>query len=671
MAKRVVALLSAAGLVIAGATVAAASPASAAVSGLVRVDQVGYLPTETKQAYLMTTGPVRGATFMVVSSSGATVLTGTVGGTSRGAWNQKYPDVYPISFSTVTKPGTYRITVSGGASGTSPTFTIADAKHLYRKAIADGVAFFQVQRDGPDVVPGQTNRRPAHLHDASASVYAIPHFEPDSDTIIEADLKKLGGPVNVLGGWYDAGDYLKFTHTTAYGDVVLFAAERALGQTAPSTLDSEAHFGEAWLDRMWDQATKTLYFQVGIGSGNAAGSFTGDHDLWRLPQADDGNTDPANRYAAAHRPVFRAADPGKKISPNLVGRTAAAFALAAQVDADSRPARAADEYRAAVSLYAMADTASPPHPLVTALPNAFYPESTWRDDMELGAAEIALAAQQLGHNAAPYLADAARFAKAYIAKETGDTFNLYDTSALAHADLIKALALAGNPTVAVTPAALVADLKRQVQTGAARAAADIFHAGGVYSDFDVDSHTFGLLATQALYKQASRVASAVLASPKGGSAPLSGVGSAVLASPKGGSAPLSGDASFDTFATEQRDWVFGANAWGSSFMVGEGTTYPRCMQHQVDNLATSGRAVGAVVNGPNDPGQFDATGLGDYQDGMVRCPAHGSDPFNAFTTPTTRYVDDVRAWQTAEPALDMTGSAVLGLALQQSLDGAP
>jgi hypothetical protein len=93
------------------------------------------------------------------------------------------------------------------------------------------------------------------------------------------------------------------------------------------------------------------------------------------------------------------------------------------------------------------------------------------------------------------------------------------------------------------------------------------------------------------------------------------------------------------------------------------------MQHQVDNLATSGRAVGAVVNGPNDPSQFDATGLGDYQDGMVKCPANGSDRYNAFTTPTTRYVDDVRAWQTAEPALDMTGSAVLGLALQQSLAG--
>jgi len=265
------------------------------------------------------------------------------------------------------------------------------------------------------------------------------------------------------GGWYDAGDYLKFTHTTAYGDIVLYAAERALGGASPSTLDSEAHFGTKWLSQMWDQRTKT-------------------------------------------------------------------------------------------SLYAMADLN--PGQLVTALPYAFYPEDTWRDDMELGATELALAAQALHKNATPYLTDAANFAKGYIASDGGDTFNLYDTSALAHADLTKALAAAGNPSVAVTKAQLVADLKHQVQTGATRAATDIFHAGGVYGDFDVDSHTFGLLATQALYKQAS------------------------------------GDASFDGFATQQRNWLFGANAWGASFMVGEGTSYPKCMQHQISNIAHSS-AVGA------------------------------------------------------------------------------
>jgi endoglucanase len=183
--------------------------------------------------------------------------------------------------------------------------------------------------------------------------------------------------------------------------------------------------------------------------------------------------------------------------------------------------------------------------------------------------------------------------------------------------------------VAISKGALVADLKRQVKTGADRAAADVFHAGGVYDDFDVDSHTFGLLTTEALYKTAS------------------------------------GDDSFDTFATQQRDWLFGGNAWGVSFMVGEGTTFPACMQHQVDNISP-GRAIGAVVNGPNNVSNFE-DGLGDYQDGMVPCPANGADPYDQFSTVDSRFVDDVRSWQTDEPALDMTGSAILGLALQRRL----
>jgi len=627
--KRAIAILGSAGLVLAGAAFVQSAPASAAVPGLVRVDQVGYLPTEVKQAYLMTTGAVANADFSVLDAHGHKVFTGTVGHTSRGAWNARYTAVYPITFSGVTAPGTYHIVVSGGASGSSPSFTVADAGALYGKAVADGVSFFQVQRDGPDVIKGALDRKPSHLNDASASVYAIPNFQEDSDVITDAKLTKIGGPVNVLGGWFDAGDYLKFTHTTAYGDVLLFASERALGAAAPSTLDNEAHFGERWLDQVWDQKTRTLYFQVGIGSGNDAGTFTGDHDIWRLPENDDHDTDPTNRYAAAHRPVFRANKPGGKISPNLVGRVSAAFALAAQVDADSNPAQAAREYQSAVSLYAQAETVNPPNPLLTALPNAFYPEATWHDDMELGATEIALAAQALGHDDLPYLTDAAKFAKGYLASETADTLNLYDTSALAHADLIRALAAGGNPTVAVTPATLIADLKRQLQSAATKATADPFHAGGDYNNFDVDSHTFGLMATEALYKEASR------------------------------------DASFDGFATQQRDWLFGANAWGTSFMVGEGSTYPQCMQHQVSNLAHSS-AVGAVVNGPNDITQFDG-GLGDFQDGMVICPADQKDAFAQFSTTTSEYVDDVRSWQAVEPALDMTGSAILGLSLQQSL----
>src|SRR2546423_11081327 len=242
--KRAIAILGSAGLVLAGAAFVQSAPASAAVPGLIRGDQVGYLPTEVKQAYLMTTGAVVNADFSVLDAHGHKVFTGTVGHTSRGAWNARYTAVYPITFSGVTAPGTYHIVVSGDASGSSPSFTVADAGALSGKAGADGVPFFQVQRDGPDVIKGALDRKPSHLNDASGSVYAIPNFQEDSDVITDAKLTKIGGPDNVLGGWFDAGGYPKFTPTTAHGHGLLFASPRAPRAPPPPPLGHEGRFGQ-------------------------------------------------------------------------------------------------------------------------------------------------------------------------------------------------------------------------------------------------------------------------------------------------------------------------------------------------------------------------------------------------------------------------------------------
>ena len=91
-------------------------------------------------------------------------------------------------------------------------------------------------------------------------------------------MHRIGGPVDVEGGWFDAGDYLKFTFTAAYADGLLYAAARALGSRAPASLLSEARYGTRWLNEMWHPRTRTLYLQVGIGSGNET-TFFGDHDL--------------------------------------------------------------------------------------------------------------------------------------------------------------------------------------------------------------------------------------------------------------------------------------------------------------------------------------------------------------------------------------------------------
>ena len=159
------------------------------------------------------------------------------------------------------------------------------------------------------------------------------------------------------------------------------------------TFAAEAAFGVRWLLRMWDDRTRTLYYQVGIGEGND--QTLGDHDIWRLPQADDtyGGTGRATRYIR-HRPVFRAGPAGSPVSPNLAGRDAAAFGLCFQVFRRHDPALAARCLRSGEHIFALADTA--PGRLLTVIPFDFYPETEWRDDLELGATELAIATAQ-GH----------------------------------------------------------------------------------------------------------------------------------------------------------------------------------------------------------------------------------------------------------------------------------
>jgi endoglucanase len=614
-------------------------PATAGPAAAVRVDSVGFSPNEVKRAYLMTNREVSGETFTVVDAHGAPAFSGTVGSRSRGRWSSSYPAVYPLRFTGLRTAGTYTIHVSGTRTATSQPFRIESARALNLGVVRNGVSFFHTQRDGTTQVAGPLHRRPSHLHDAHAAVYRSPHFaHPNRSDLIRGGLHRVSGrrTIDAAGGWFDAGDYLKFTHTAAYADIDLLASERALGRDAPAALRREARQGEKWLSKMWRQRTRTLYLQVGIGSGDRSGSYYGDHDLWRLPQADDRDGGSRDRFAAAHRPVFRAAAPGHPISPNLAGRVSAAFALAAQSDAAHHRPRARRELHAAHTVYRMAATRHPPHPLVTAAPVEYYPEDSWHDDMALGGAEIALADRALGRSARQDTAAAAHWASAYLRHDTSsETFNLYDTSALAEADLVTALRRKGaHRAVDVTTRALIDDLHRQISGAAHRSARDPFAAGGFYDEFDVDSHTFGLIATVEMYDAVTH------------------------------------GTAFRGFATAQRDWLFGANAWGASFMVGAGANFPHCMQHQVANLSgtTDGTApldVGAVVNGPNGADNFE-DGLGGFQDGMVHCSA-GSSTLPHFDARGSRYVDDVRSWQTDEPALDMTGAAIIAAATQLHL----
>jgi endoglucanase len=647
------------------ATVGVQVAKTASAASQLRVDQAGYPATAVKVAYLMLPARASRVSFSVLGAHGVVYRGKSTDDV--GSWNTRYRAVYVLDFTALRRPGTYRIRVG---SVTSTAFPIASGKALYTPLVGNGVRYFTSQRDGADVDPAVLSRKPANLTDTSASVYAAPDYDANDNLV--GGFTKIGGPVDVSGGWFDAGGgYEKFGYTASYADALMLIAARGLGgrsatapdATAPGTtaLRSEAEFGLNWMRKLWNPATKTMSIQVGIGNGNA--KIDGDYDFWFLPQAEDklGAKPGSAAYYVEYRPVFEAAAPGKRVSPELAGRYAADYALGAQL---TRGTSARRLLALARSVYAMAKTTNV-GALVTAYPHDYYPGTEWKSAMLWGAAEIALADEHVGASRPVLtrdLAAAASWARAYLAQghpAGGDTLNLYDNGAIAEAELLRALHSApshsapshgapshgapshGAPShgapghgapgqraaalSAISPGSLLADLAAQLRLGESEAAGDPFGLGTALGSSDAAPHAFGLYVTDALYQE------------------------------------YGGSARYAAFAQRQLDYALGANPWGASLVVGAGSAYPFCMQSEIANLAGSltGKGaiqVGATVDGPSSPANF--VGLAAVT-GMRAC-SHGA--YAAFNNATAAYEDNVRAWPSVEPADDYSAISLLAFA---------
>jgi endoglucanase len=234
-----------------------------------------------------------------------------------------------------------------------------------------------------------------------------------------------------------------------------------------------------------------------------------------------------------------------------------------------------------------------------------------------------------------YLQKAATWANAYITgpNDAADTLNLYDVSGLAHFELYRAIVLAGNPPgLATSETALLADLKKQLDKAVTQAGKDRFGFGFPWNTFDTASHGGGLMIMANEYDN------------------------------------LTNSTAYAAFGSRWQANVLGANAWGTSLIVGDGGTFPRCMQHQVTNLVPvppngSPFLLGAVVEGPNS---FAAKGT---LTGMVACPPNGGDSFAPFNGNGAVFQDNVQSYSTVEPAIDLAASAFLGFAWE--IAGAP
>lgn len=221
-------------------------------------------------------------------------------------------------------------------------------------------------RSGPDPIVAW--RRPSHLGDSACPVW-VPRGEAESGAW---KVSPSGRKLRAKGGWYDAGDYLKFTLTTAgttwsllrawETDPGMFAATR--GSDLPDVLD-EARHGLEYLLGLFPDDT-TFVIQVGDGRDHDQGS--------RLPEEDrlDGK-----------RPVLTG------LSPAHMALTSAALSLGARTFAALEGEQGFADTCARLALRTMEAAAVAPRRefFYRDATNDFYRDPTWYDNLALGAAE--------------------------------------------------------------------------------------------------------------------------------------------------------------------------------------------------------------------------------------------------------------------------------------------
>ena len=172
-----------------------------------------------------------------------------------------------LDLSSFTKPGRYFVCVDSGSPQRSCAFNIADDVY-HDSGIAAWKAFYyqRADCDKPEKFAGVWNHGPNHLgpnQAAEAHIYkwgGNQHFDPVGKEVADPT------PYDVRGGWWDAGDFNKYTGNTVRCHNDLLLAVQLLGDAAkdsqlnipesgnkiPDVLD-EVRYGTEFLMRMADK----------------------------------------------------------------------------------------------------------------------------------------------------------------------------------------------------------------------------------------------------------------------------------------------------------------------------------------------------------------------------------------------------------------------------------
>jgi hypothetical protein len=577
------------------AALIAIAPAPADSARFIRVNQVGYLPDAPKVAVLCALDSadagLRGATFVVRDAATGRVALGPRRATPAGGFGPCAATLR-LDFSALRAPGRYVIEGSGARS---PAVRVA--ADVWAGGADTLLYYMRQQRSGFNpFFRDSVHRRDGYVVDDTGSVVK---FLP------------------VSGGWADAADYLQYVATSATATYDMLAAYRDHprafadafgaaglpgGDGVPDALN-EARHGLDWLLRMFPSDTE-LYNQLGDDR---------DHSYLDLPTTDSadygwgkGRERPV--YACTGRPQGLFGHRNRSTGyASTAGKYAAAFALAARVYAPREPAFAGQLRKKAEAAYALGRKY--PGVCQTAPGRApyFYEEDDWADDMELAAAQLHALT-----GAAHYRREAAEYAARepvtpWMGADTARHYQWYPWHNRGHDALWRTGGRAER-------AATAGYYRRGLEAVARRADANGFRIGVPF--IWCSNNLVTSFATQAyLYRR------------------------------------MTGDRRFVEYEQAAIDWLFGANPWGTSMVIG----YPRG-----GTWAHSPHSVVAMQFGPESQ-------TGGLVDGPVKrsifqnlrgIALRDADEYARFNTGAVVYHDDVGDYSTNEPIMDGTASLV-------------
>jgi endoglucanase len=192
----------------AGAPLLADNAYAARPTSQIHLNQVGFLPDSGKIAIVPNV--VSGEFWLVDAKTGSEVLRGPL--SQAQSWDVAGDSVKVADFTAFNKAGHYKIRVA--EAGESPPFYIQE--NIYDPVLAAAVKYFYYNRASAPIDASYTGK------------FARPAGHPDTLVYIHASAASAERPAGTVlsspKGWYDAGDYNKYTVNSGISTYTLLAA---------------------------------------------------------------------------------------------------------------------------------------------------------------------------------------------------------------------------------------------------------------------------------------------------------------------------------------------------------------------------------------------------------------------------------------------------------------